>query len=207
MNGTTLYDNNSNPIYPVTDAKNVSSGIIVPGYTVYEDISALLSKYQILAGQVSGSTTVENSLGVVVEYSTNNYDNPKDAAEATYNATLVFPTTEAPYLWQKTVYKWGDTVVKTIYTIAATALFPETQTMYTAISSIQQGSLQGPSNYGSSSKDKNPNCDAIWKNYFTGIDASKIYGYMAVRHREAGEAWPEDGGWNIALFAQYPISE
>ena len=207
MNGITLYDNNSNPIYPVTDAKNVSSGIIVPGNTVYDDISALLSTYQTLKGQVSGSTTVENNLGVIVEYSTNNYNNSKDAAEATYNVTLVFPTAEAPYLWQKTIYKWGDTVVKTTYTIAATALFPETQTMYTAISSIQQGSLQGPSNYDSSSNDKNPNCDAIWKNYFTGIDASKIYGYMAVRHREAGEAWPEDGGWNIALFAQYPISE
>jgi hypothetical protein len=84
MSGTQLYDDSSNPIYPQTDAKNVSSGVIIQGSTVYEDLSQLLTRYQTLAGQVSGATEVENKLGVVVEYSTNNCDNVNDAEEADY---------------------------------------------------------------------------------------------------------------------------
>jgi hypothetical protein len=46
----------------------------------------LLSRYQTLAGQISGATEVENKLAVIIEYSTNNCDNKRDAEEATYGA-------------------------------------------------------------------------------------------------------------------------
>lgn len=203
MNGTTLYDDNSNPIYPVTDAKNVSSGIIVSGNTVYEDISALLSKYQTLAGQVSGSTTVENSLGVVVEYSANNASNLADAAEATYNATLVFPTAEAPYLWQKTVYKWGDTVVKTTYTIAATALFPETQLMF-AVGELDD-EVGVPTEYTDGAADTT-NEDIKWYTYPPqDISNTKPCAFIATRHRGANETW-EGKVWKAAKYGQYPVT-
>lgn len=203
MNGTTLYDDNSNPIYPVTDAKNVSSGVIVSRNTVYEDISDLYSTYQNLKKQVSGATTVENSLGIVVEYSTNNADNLKDAKEAIYGATLVFPTAEAPYLWQKTVYKWGDTVVKTTYNIAATALFPETQLMF-AVGEL--GDEVGvPTNYIDGAADT-INGDIKWYTYPPqDISNTKPCAFIATRHRSANETW-EGKVWKSAKYGQYPVT-
>ena len=202
-----LYDNEEQ-FYPMTEASAVMGGVVIQGNTVWQDLEQIWAKAQSAYNNSTGATQIKGSLGIQVFYTNTDYnDDTRIQSETIWNATMTIPTASTPYTWKKTVYSWSDAVIKTTYEICATALYPETQTMYTAITSIQQGSLQGPTNYGNSSADKNPDCNAIWKNYFTGIDASKIYGYMAVRHREAGEAWPEDGGWNIALFAQYPISE
>jgi hypothetical protein len=202
MTGTQLYDNSSNPIMPITDAKSVSSGVVVTGNTVYDDISALLSRYQTLSAQVSGAATVEASLGVIVEYSTNNFNNPIDAATATYGSVLVFPTASNPYLWQKTVYKWGETVVKTTYTIAATALFPETQIMF-AVGKL--GDEVGvPASYVDGASDSLNN-EIKWYTYPPqDISNTVPCAFIASRSRGANETW--DGKqWHSAKYGQYPV--
>ena len=203
MSGTQLYDDSSNPIYPQTDAKNVSSGVIVQGSTVYEDLSQLLTRYQTLAGQVSGATEVENKLGVVVEYSTNNCDNVNDAEEADYGEQMVLPDASAPYLWQKTVYKWGETVVKTTYTVAATALFPETQIMF-AVGDLDD-EVGVPTEYTDGASDSS-NEDVTWYTYPPqDISNTKPCAFIATRHRGANETW-EGKVWHAAKYGQYPVT-
>ena len=203
MSGTQLYDDSSNPIYPQTDAKNVSSGVIVQGSTVYEDLSLLLTRYQTLANQVSGAATVEDSLGVIVEYSTNNCDNLNDAKQATYGETLVFPTAANPYLWQKTVYKWGDTTVKTTYSIAATALFPETQMMF-AVGQLDDN-VGVPASYTDGAADS-INRDIVWYTYPPqDITNTMPCAFIATRSRGANETW-EGKVWHSAKYGQYPVS-
>lgn len=202
MNGTQLYDNSSNPVQPITDAKCVSSGVVVTGNTVYEDISALLSRYQTLAAQVSGAATVEASLGIIVEYSTNNFNNAIDAATATYGSIMVFPTAQNPYLWQRTIYKWGETVVKTTYTIAATALFPETQIMFSV---GQLGDEVGvPASYTDGASDSKNN-QIKWYTYPPqDISNTMPCAFIATRSRGANETW--DGKqWHSAKYGQYPV--
>lgn len=203
-----LYDNEEQ-FYPISEASAIMGGVVTQGNTVWQDLEQIYSKAQQAYNNSTGVTQVQGQLGVTVEYTNTSSDKSDDIQNKNiaWNPTMTIPNSQTPYTWKKTTYYWSDTVIKTTYEICATALYPETQTMYTAITSDQKGSLHGPSDYGNSITDKNSNCTAIWKNYFTGIDASKIYGYIAIRHRDAGQAWPEDGGWNIALFAQYPISE
>ena len=158
---------------------------------------------QTLKGQVSGSTIVENSLGVVVEYSTNNADNLTDAKVATYGATLVFPTVEAPYLWQKTIYKWGDTVVKTTYTITATALFPETHLMF-AVGELDD-EVGVPTEYIDGAADT-INENIKWYTYPPqDISNTKPCAFIATRHRGANETW-EGKVWKSAKYGQYPVT-
>lgn len=202
-----LYDNEEQ-FYPISEASAIMGGVVTQGNTVWQDLEQIYSKVQSAINDFTGATQVQGSLGIKVQYISTNYnDNTLIQRETAWNDDMHIPDSLTPYTWKKTVYSWSNVEIKTTYEICATALYPETQTMYTAITSDQKGSLHGPSDYGSSIADKNSNCTAIWKNYFTGIDASKIYGYIAIRHRDAGQAWPEDGGWHIALFAQYPISE
>ena len=203
MSGTQLYDDSSNPIYPQTDAKNVSSGVIIQGSTVYEDLSQLLTRYQTLAGQISGATEVENQLGVIVEYSTNNCNNINDAKEANYSEQMVLPDATAPYLWQKTIYKWGDTVVKTTYTVAATALFPETQLMF-AVGDLDD-EVGVPTGYTDGANDS-LNEDVTWYTYPPqDITNTKPCAFIATRHRGANETW-EGKVWHSAKYGQYPVT-
>ena len=209
MQGTQLYDASSNPIYPSTYARNVDCGVVLSGNTVYDDISQLLARYQALSKLVSGGTEVENKLNVVVTYSTNVYSSKSDAEGADYGEDFILPSAAAPYAWQKTVYYWGTDVVKTTYHIVSTALYPETQVMYASTgTSISGSSLQGPADFSSNNagaQDQSGN-GVMWYYFFPGIDGSKPIGYMAVRHRDAGQAWPATAIWQISQMAQYPIT-
>lgn len=210
MQGTQLYDANSNPIYPSTYARNVDSGVVTVGNTVQEDIQAVFSQLQALRRDISGGTEVENNLGITVEYATSVSSSTSDAERLTYSPNFRLPTADDPYTWQKTVYYWGVDEIKTIYNIVATALYPETQVMYAALPTVIGGSsnISGPSDYGQSVYDMT-NSTIVWSNAFQGISPSTPYGYMAIRHREAGQQFPVEDNhakWSISLFAQYPIS-
>ena len=107
---------------------------------------------------------------------------------------------------------WGSDSVKTIYSIVATALYPETQVMYAAINTVNSG-LLGPAQYVDNSADMGDgNSSVKWYTYFPGISAATPYGYMAVRHRDAGQTFPTRQNnpnqplWSAALFAQYPVN-
>ena len=209
MQGTQLYNSNSEKIYPSTYARNVDSGILLTGNTIYDDVYQIFTQVQNLRKLVSGGAEVENKLNVIVTYSTNNYNNKTDAETATYGDTFILPTTSAPYTWQKTVYYWGTDVVKTTYHIISTALYPETQVMYASTgTSISGSSLQGPANFNSeeSGAEDQAGNGVRWYYFFPGIDGSKPIGYMAVRHRSAGESWPAVAQWQISQMAQYPIT-
>lgn len=209
MQGTRLYDANSNPIDPMTTAKAVQGGVVISTNTIYEDVDNIFKQLQNLKKIVSGGAEVENKLGVVVTYSTNVYSNKTDAEEANYGEDFILPTAAAPYTWQKTVYYWGEDPVTTTYNIVATALYPETQVMYASTgTSISGSSLQGPADFSSSNggaEDQSGN-GVTWYYYFPGIDGSRPIGYMAVRHRDAGQAWPATAVWQISQMAQYPIT-
>ena len=206
-----LYDQDSQPIDPKSTATAIYGGVTVPGNsTVYDDLNSILSQLQELRRQVSGAEEIENQLSVQVFYSTNNYDSKSDAMTATYGETFQIPTARAPYTWKKTIFKWGQDVIgQPIYEIIATALYPETQIMYAHVQASQVETLEGPVGFGDEVNDRNPNSGVKWYSYFPGIDLNHIYGYMSVRHRDAGAQWPSDesgGGWQTHLFAQYPVN-
>lgn len=205
-----LYDNEEQ-FYPISEASAIMGGVVTQGNTVWQDLEQIYSKVQSAINDFTGATQVQGSLGIQVQYTNTNYNNNTlIQSETAWNDDMHLPSSQTPYTWKKTTYYWSNVKIKTTYEICATALYPETQIMYTAILQITNG-LQGPANYGEKVEDMSHITDTNnkvieWYNYFPGLDATKIYGYMATRHRDAGEAWPDGGGWHISLFAQYPIA-
>lgn len=217
ITGKTLYDSNGQQFYPYSDAEYISSGVVVNSNMLKDDLTAIYNIANRAFSASTGAQAVSGSLQVTVKYicSTESTEtNIQSITEEQWSDTMSLPNSSTPYCWKRTQYKWkiNETdvpqVVKTIYEICATALYPETQVMYTAILQIKDG-LQGPVDYGEEVEDGSHSMDTNnekikWYNYFPGLDATKIYGYMATRHRDAGQNWPE--GWHISLFAQYPVA-
>lgn len=220
MIGKTLYDSNGQQFYPYSNANYVYTNIVPTSSTLAEDLTAIYNRIKNVESQVSGEQTINGQLQVDVYYR-NSTESTKANIIAEENAGIInewsadmtLPNSSTPYCWKRTRYYWNvgsttSTPFRTDYEICATALYPETQIMYTAILQINNG-LQGPVDYGEEVEDglhiKDTNNETIkWYNYFPGLDANKIYGYMATRHRDAGQNWPE--GWHVSLFAQYPIA-
>lgn len=209
MNGTQLYDGESNKIYPITDARYIGSGVVVTTNTVYEDLSALLTKYQTLERQVTRADEIEGQLGVIVTYDTNNISSATAVQGQPFtNEEMVMPTSEAPYAWVKTVYRWAEQTVKITYNIVATALFPETQIMFAF--GAAGSSVGGPSDYIDHCPDLNieeqPENDKIyWYTYPNGnISTITPYAYIATRSRGANETW-NGKVFHPAIYGQYPL--
>ena len=214
-----LYDG-SESFQPYTEAQYIPSGVTNSGYTVKEDLQALLSSIQTLQQAVSGGTEVAGALGVVIKYANieTPYLNDATRANVVWEEVMNIPTSLAPYAWKKTEYTWTvdntTSVIKTTYEIIATALYPETQVMYLALETVIDNAIQGPADYGVTMIDQNGNQSIEWHNYFEGISPSKPFGYMAIRHRDAGQDFPTTGTdenkkavWNISLFSLYPMNQ
>lgn len=211
-----LYDNEEQ-FYPISEAKAIVSGIVVQGNTVWQDLEQIWAKAQSAYNYATGGQIISGSLQVDVYYknSTESTEtNIKSEGDAEWEEKMTPPNSSAPYCWKRTRYYWkiseSDTpeVIKTIYEICATALYPETQTMYAVTTLVNSNDIGGPSDYSTDVQgveDKTEN-SIRWYNYFPGISAVNTMGYMATRHRDAGENWPEDGGWKVALFAVYPTN-
>ena len=211
-----LYDNEEQ-FYPISEAKAIISGIVVQGNTVWQDLEQIWAKAQSAYNYATGGQIISGSLQVDVYYknSTESTEtNIKSEGDTGWEEKMTPPNSQAPYCWKRTRYYWkiseSDTpeVIKTIYEICATALYPETQTMYAVTTLVNSNDIGGPSDYSTDVQgveDKTEN-SIRWYNYFPGISAVNTMGYMATRHRDAGQNWPEDGGWNVALFAVYPTN-
>ena len=211
-----LYDNEEQ-FYPISEAKAIMSGIVVQGNTVWQDLEQIWAKAQSAYNYATGGQIISGSLQVDVYYknSTESTEtNIKSEGDTGWEEKMTPPNSSAPYCWKRTRYYWkiseSDTpeVIKTIYEICATALYPETQTMYAVTTLVNSNDIGGPSDYSTDVQgveDKTEN-SIRWYNYFPGISAVNTMGYMATRHRDAGQNWPEDGGWNVALFAVYPTN-
>lgn len=202
-----LYDNEEQ-FYPISEASAIIGGVVTQGNTVWQDLEQIYSKAQQALNYANGATQIQGKLGVQVQYTNTNFSNNTDIqnTDIAWNDDMHIPTSQTPYTWKKTVYSWSDTVIKTTYEICATALYPETQTMYTVTPQINSTDIGGPSDYSTNISgvvDKTEN-SIRWYSYFPGISATNTMGYMATRHRDAGDAWPADGGWHVALFAVYP---
>lgn len=211
-----LYDNEEQ-FYPISEAKAIMSGIVVQGNTVWQDLEQIWAKAQSAYNYATGGQIISGSLQVDVYYknSTESTEtNIKSEGDTGWEEKMTPPNSSAPYCWKRTRYYWkiseSDTpeVIKTIYEICATALYPETQTMYAVTTLVNSNDIGGPKDYSTDVQgveDKTEN-SIRWYNYFPGISAVNTMGYMATRHRDAGENWPEDGGWKVALFAVYPTT-
>ena len=210
-----LYDNEEQ-FYPISEAKAITSGIVVQGNTVWQDLEQIWAKAQSAYNYATGGQTISGSLQVDVYYknSTESTETNIKSEDTGWEATMTPPNSSAPYCWKRTRYYWkiseSDTpeVIKTIYEICATALYPETQTMYAVTTQVNSTDIGGPSDY---STDITGVVDKMeesvrWYSNFPGISSTATMGYMATRHRDAGQNWPEDGGWHVALFAVYPTT-
>lgn len=216
ITGKTLYDSNGQQFYPYSNANYVYTNIVSTSSTLAEDLTAIYNRIKNVESQVSGEQTINGQFQVTVKYicsTESTKTNIEAITDEYWSNTMSLPNSSTPYCWKRTQYYWNvgsttSTPFRTDYEICATALYPETQIMYTAILSIKNG-LQGPVDYGEEVEDGSHSMDINnekikWYNYFPGLDANKIYGYMATRHRDAGQNWPE--GWHVSLFAQYPIA-
>ena len=211
-----LYDNEEQ-FYPISEATAIISGVVVQGNTVWQDLEQIWAKAQSAYNYATGGQTVSGSLQVDVYYKNSTESNETNIiseGDTGWEATMTPPNSSAPYCWKRTRYYWkineSETpqVIKTIYEICATALYPETQTMYAVTTQVNSTDIGGPSNY---STDISGVVDKMeesvrWYSNFPGISSTATMGYMATRHRDAGQNWPEDGGWHVALFAVYPTT-
>ena len=211
MIGKILYNNDGEQFYPYSDAEYISSGIVLSSNNLKEDLKNIWAKAQ------SAYNYATRSLQVDVYYKNSTESNETNIiseGDTGWEATMTPPNSSAPYCWKRTRYYWKISeqetpqVIKTIYEICATALYPETQTMYAVTTQVNSTDIGGPSNY---STDITGVVDKMeesvrWYSNFPGISSTATMGYMATRHRDAGQNWPEDGGWNVALFAVYPTT-
>ena len=216
MIGKILYNSDGEQFYPYSDAEYISSGIVLSSNNLKEDLKNIWAKAQSAYNYATGGQTVSGSLQVDVYYKNSTESNETNIiseGDTGWEATMTPPNSSAPYCWKRTRYYWivDDSIptpFKTLYEICATALYPETQTMYTSTTLVNSDAIGGPSDYSTDVQgveDKTEN-SIRWYNYFPGISAVNTMGYMATRHRDAGQNWPEDGGWNVALFAVYPTN-
>lgn len=216
ITGKTLYDSDGNQFYPYSDAEYISSGVVVNSNTLKDDLKAIWAKAQSAYKEASGEKIINGQLQIDVYYKNSTESSEENIIaeeENEWNETMTPPNSSAPYCWKRTRYYWivdksTPTPFKIVYEICATALYPETQTMYAVTTQINSTDIGGPSDYSTDAQgiaDKKIE-DMIWYSYFPGISATNTMGYMATRHRDAGKNWPEDGGWNVALFAVYPTT-
>ena len=211
MIGKILYNSDGKQFYPYSDAEYISSGIVLSSNNLKEDLKNIWAKAQ------SAYNYATRSLQVDVYYKNSTESNETNIiseGDTGWEATMTPPNSSAPYCWKRTRYYWKINeqeilqVIKTIYEICATALYPETQTMYAVTTQVNSTDIGGPSNY---STDITGVVDKMeesvrWYSNFPGISSTATMGYMATRHRDAGQNWPEDGGWHVALFAVYPTT-
>ena len=211
MIGKILYNSDGEQFYPYSDAEYISSGIVLSSNNLKEDLKNIWAKAQ------SAYNYATRSLQVDVYYKNSTESNETNIiseGNTGWEATMTPPNSSAPYCWKRTRYYWKineqeiPQVIKTIYEICATALYPETQTMYAVTTQVNSTDIGGPSNY---STDITGVVDKMeesvrWYSNFPGISSTATMGYMATRHRDAGQNWPEDGGWHVALFAVYPTT-
>ena len=217
MIGKILYNSDGEQFYPYSDAEYISSGIVLSSNNLKEDLKNIWAKAQSAYNYATGGQAVSGSLQVDVYYknSTESTEtNIISEGDTGWEETMTPPNSSAPYCWKRTRYYWkiseseSPQVIKTIYEICATALYPETQTMYAVTTLVNSNDIGGPSDYSTDVQgveDKTEN-SIRWYNYFPGISAVNTMGYMATRHRDAGQNWPEDGEWHVALFAVYPTT-
>lgn len=216
ITGKTLYDSDGNQFYPYSDSEYISSGVVVSSNMLKDDLKAIWAKAQSAYSKASGEETINGQLQIDVYYKNSTESSEENViaeGENEWNETMTPPDSSAPYCWKRTRYYWivDDSVptpFKTLYEICATALYPETQTMYAVTALVNSDAIGGPSDYStdiSGVADKTEN-SIKWYSYFPGISAVNTMGYMATRHRDAGENWPEEGGWKVALFAVYPTT-
>ena len=214
--GKTLYDSNGQQFYPYSDAEYVSSGVVEDTNMLKDDLKTIYNKVKLIERHVSGEETISGQLQIDVYYR-NSTESTKANIIAEENKEwskdMTLPNSSTPYCWKRTRYYWsvgGSTSIpfRTDYEICATALYPETQTMYAVTTLVNSNDIGGPKDYSidvQGVEDKTEN-SIRWYNYFPGISAVNTMGYMATRHRDAGENWPEDGEWKVALFAVYPTN-
>ena len=216
ITGKTLYDSDGNQFYPYCDAEYVSSGVVVDTNMLKDDLKAIWAKAQSAYSKASGEETINGQLQIDVYYKNSTESSEENViaeVENEWNETMTPPDSSAPYCWKRTRYYWivddsVSTPFKTLYEICATALYPETQTMYAVTTQVNSTDIGGPSDYSTDTQgvaDKTEE-SVRWYSNFSGISPTATMGYMATRHRDAGENWPEDGGWNVALFAVYPTN-
>ena len=216
ITGKTLYDSDGNQFYPYCDAEYVSSGVVVDTNMLKDDLKAIWAKAQSAYSKASGEETINGQFQIDVYYKNSTESVEKDViaeGDTGWNEKMTPPDSSAPYCWKRTRYYWivdksTPTPFKTVYEICATALYPETQTMYAVTTQVNSTDIGGPSNY---STDITGVVDKMeesvrWYSNFPGISSTATMGYMATRHRDAGQNWPEDGGWHVALFAVYPTT-
>ena len=216
ITGKTLYDSNGQQFYPYSNANYIYTNIVSTYSTLAEDLTAIHNKVKLIEGQVSGEQTINGQLQIDVYYknSTESTEtNIISEGDTEWEEKMTPPDSSAPYCWKRTRYYWivdksVPTPFKTIYEICATALYPETQTMYAATALVNSDAIGGPSDYSTDIQGvADETEDSIrWYSYFPGISAVNTMGYMATRHREAGQNWPDNGKWKVALFAVYPTT-
>ena len=216
ITGQTLYDSDGNSFYPYCDAEYVSSGVVADTNMLKDDLKDIWTKAQSAYNKATGQETINGQFQIDVYYKNSKESVEKDViseGDTEWEEKMTSPDSSAPYCWKRTRYYWivdksVTTPFKTVYEICATALYPETQTMYAATALVNSDAIGGPSDYSTDIQgvaDKTE--DSIrWYSYFPGISAVNTMGYMATRHRDAGKNWPEDGGWKVALFAVYPTT-
>ena len=217
MIGKILYNSDGEQFYPYSDAEYISSGIVLSSNNLKEDLKNIWTKAQSAYNYATGGQTVSGSLQVDVYYKNSTESNETNIiseGNTGWEATMTPPNSSAPYCWKRTRYYWKineqeiPQVIKTIYEICAIALYPETQTMYAVTTQVNSTDIGGPSNYSTDITgvvDKTKE-SVRWYSNFPGISSTATMGYMATRHRDAGQNWPEDGGWHVALFTVYPTT-
>ena len=201
MEGTPLFDENSNQIFPQSKANSIETQAYKSGGSSVEE--ALADIYGKLL-DISAEGNAAKSIGVEVTYALITTKDPEEAKKHETWGGFVTPSSQYPYLWKRTAFKYGDKEVTVEYELSLMYPENETETWYLAYTSLNTEQIKityeenedGSDNYASPIRND-------WSTSPVSVEASKPYAFMAVRKKIDGEWHPFS---TPALYATYAFN-
>lgn len=190
--GTQLWDKNKNKIYPIGEARGISSTAnnLSGNYTVHDNLVDIYEQLMQLTGDKEAVDNIEFEIRYKRSKS-KQLDNVK--ADTGWNPDFINPTSDYPYTWKRTkiTYKSGDP--KIVYEIVASNNAELTQTIYIALPDVTYPTIVYPTKAGKEDltafDTELPKVGEVsWSEVPMPITASQPNAYMATRKKVDG-AW------------------
>lgn len=185
MEGTPLFDENSNQIFPQSKANSIETQAYKSGGSSVEE--ALTDIYDKLL-DISAEGNAAKSIGVEVTYALITTKDPEEAKKHETWGAFTMPTSIAPYLWKRTAFKYGDKEVTVEYELGLMYPENETETWYRTYNSLNTEQIEITYMEGSDGKpDYDKPIRGDWSINPVSVEASRPYAFMAIRKRVEGK--------------------
>lgn len=137
MNGTQLYNNSYQQIYPISDAQVITSNASGSSSTVEDNLKKLFKQIS----DISGDSETVNNIIIDIKYqpSNTNQESEIKLSQKEWSDTFESPTEDNPYIWKRVKYSFSGADSNqgvTTYEIVASDVSTIIQTIYTRTKGI-----------------------------------------------------------------------